>query len=41
LNRQQLRYWTSEGWVFEPGRFNVWIGPDSERGLASSLVISR
>jgi beta-glucosidase len=41
LSRNQLRYWTAKGWVFEPGRFNVWIGPDSERGLASSLVISR
>jgi beta-glucosidase len=41
LTRKQLQYWTASGWVFEPGEFKVWIGPDSDRGLASSLVISR
>jgi beta-glucosidase len=41
LSSKDLRFWARGGWVFEPGKFNVWIAPDSARGLASSLVISR
>ncbi len=41
LTRKQLEFWTDRGWTFEPGTFNVWIGPDSASGLAGSLVISR
>lgn len=41
LTRDQLRFWKDNGWTFEPGKFNVWIGPDSVHGLTTSLVISK
>jgi beta-glucosidase len=40
LTRHDLEFWSERGWTFEPGKFNVWIGPDSERGLHGELSVA-
>ena len=39
VTRQQLEFWSDRGWLAEPGRFNVWIGPNSADGLHGSFEL--
>ncbi len=34
---KDLEYWFDGGWKFEPGKFNVWIGPSSAEGLEGTF----
>jgi beta-glucosidase len=41
LTEAELGFYDARGqWTFEPGEFDVWIGPDSTRGLAGQFTIS-
>ncbi|NLX09163.1 MAG: beta-glucosidase [Chloroflexi bacterium] len=41
LTEQELSFYDTEGCrVFEPGEFDVWVGPDSTGGLAGQFVIA-
>ncbi|MDQ6799679.1 MAG: glycoside hydrolase family 3 C-terminal domain-containing protein [Acidobacteriota bacterium] len=33
ITPRDLQFWSSGGWIVEPGEFNVWIGPSSAEGL--------
>ena len=39
IARHDLEFWSNNGWVYEPGTFNVWIGPSSDAGLKATLVM--
>lgn len=41
LSQDDLSFYDQAGkWVFEPGTFQVWVGPNSDQGLAGEFVIS-
>ena len=40
VGRNELQFWTPRGWVVEPGRFEVTIGPDASRGLTASFEVT-
>ena len=39
INREALQFWKDGGWVAEPGKFRVWIAPDSVGGLEGSFML--
>lgn len=39
INREALQFWKDGGWVAEPGKFRVWIAPDSFGGLEGSFTL--
>jgi beta-glucosidase len=41
VTRRELEFWSDRGWLAEPGRFNVWIGPNSADGLQGSFELIR
>lgn len=41
LTPDMLSFWKDDGWVVEPGRFNVWIAPGSQAGLEGSFELRR
>ena len=40
IKREDLRFWSDGGWMFEPGMFRVWIGPSSAEGLEGSFELN-
>ena len=41
VTRRELQFWSSSGWVVEPGEFKVWIGPSSDAGLEGKFVVQQ
>ena len=39
IGRKELEYWGERGWIVEPGKFEVTIGPDASRGLTGSFEV--
>ncbi len=39
IGADALRFWGVEGWLVEPGRFEVWIGPSSQAGPHGTFAL--
>ena len=39
ITQDDLEFWSNSGWRAEPGMFRVWIGPNSDSGLETSLEL--